>query len=533
MTRYTPTFAGLLAGIALIIIAGLSACSGAVGGSPPVVDPTRITILPAGTTTAPVTAYSGLPTTFTLAGGTGSYIVSSNNQAVIAISGAVNASSFTVTPSPVLADTTVTITVRDTGTTPTASTTITVKPGTVANNITVTPTSTDVAACAPAICSGGDALVSATISQGGIPLAARGVRFDVLSGNFAFIQTDPVTHAVTLVNTIQVVTDETGNAVARIRVPAAVPNQTALLQVTDLGTGTFQTHSFTILQATGSAPGFSIIPNAVAFQGALQDQCAGANSGIFAEFTVVGGSPPYTISGGGSAFLVTPTIVTRSGGTFDATPNGTCAPSPGITIVATDSAGRTATAQLTNAPGTQTAPALTVSPDTVTLTSCSGTASAVIGGGVSHAYFASGGSDALDVTISGSTVTIGRHNPSPATAGPLHVGVSDGSSTASIEVDLSGEGAGACPAIHATPSAVTLTDCPTPQTVTLSGGSGAYTAQSNNGSVQASVSSSTLSIGRVAISPAFVPPATVTVFNGSAQIPITVNATGAGAGACP
>jgi hypothetical protein len=543
MNRYSTALASLVTGIALIVIAGLSACSGAVGGSPPVVDPTRITILPAGTALTPVTAYSGLPTTFTLAGGTGSYIVSSDNQAVIAISGAVNSSSFTVIPSPVLTNTTVTITVRDTGTAPTASTTITVKPGTVNNSITVTPTSSDGAACSPAICSGSDALVSVTIAQGGIPLAARGVRFDVLSGSFNFVQTDPVTHATTLVNTIQVVTDETGNAVARIRVQPSAPNQTALLQVTDIGTGTFQTHSFAIQQATGSTPGFSIIPSGVIFQGQLQNQCAGANSGIFADFTILGGTPPYNLSGGGSLFRVTPTVVTASGGDFNVTPNGSCAPAPGITIVATDAAGRTATATVQNLPGTQAPSALSVSPDNVTLTTCSGQASVNVAGGASNgAYFASTGSDALTATVTGGTVTIGRRNPSAATAGPLSVGVSDGSTTASITVNLSGEGAGACPALVATPSSVTLTNCTAGQDVNVTGGSGTYTAASDNASVSATPPSGpapfTVHITRTAASGPFTPPAHVIVRNGTASVVIDVNATGAGApgdgnGTCP
>ena len=125
--------------------------------------------------------------------------------------------------------------------------------------------------------------MSTTISQGGIPLAARGVRFDVLSGTFSFVSTDPVTHVVTLVNTIQVVTDETGKAVALIRIPPNAQNQTALIQVTDLGTGTFQRTSFAIAQSNGSSPGFAIIPTSIVFQGTLTNQCAGATGDIFAS----------------------------------------------------------------------------------------------------------------------------------------------------------------------------------------------------------------------------------------------------------
>jgi hypothetical protein len=40
-----------------------------------------------------------------------------------------------------------------------------------------------------------------------------------------------------------------------IRIASTAPNQTALLQITDIGTGTFQRTSFAIAQSTGSSPG--------------------------------------------------------------------------------------------------------------------------------------------------------------------------------------------------------------------------------------------------------------------------------------
>ena len=174
---------------AFAALAGLVSCgSGAV--SPHVVDPTRILILP-----ATATLFSGMPTTFTITGGTGAYIVSSSNQAVVPVSGTSNGN-LVIAPNPVLADTTVTLTVRDTGTNAPVTATLTVKPNTVNNSITITPTATQGGSCAPAVCSGGDAEVTATISQGGIPLAARGVRLEVVSGSFRFIVNPPNTPEV-------------------------------------------------------------------------------------------------------------------------------------------------------------------------------------------------------------------------------------------------------------------------------------------------------------------------------------------------
>ena len=57
-------------------------------------------------------------------------------------------------------------------------------------------------------------------------------------------------------------------------------NQTALLQVTDLGTETFQRTSFVIAQATGTSPGFFVSPQSATFQGARADQCARSNGSV-------------------------------------------------------------------------------------------------------------------------------------------------------------------------------------------------------------------------------------------------------------
>lgn len=535
MIRNAVAFAGRFLALAfgLAAFVGLSSCgSGGVSGPPPVNDPTRITILPAGTTTAPVIAFSGLPTTFALSGGTGAYIVSSDNQAAIQVpSGAINGSTLTVIPNPVVSDTTVTISVRDTGTAPVATSVVTVKPGTVNNNITFTRNAAD--ACNPAVCSGEDALVSTTISQGGIALGARGVRFDVVSGDFSFETTDPATQNTTFSSSFLTTTDETGKATARIHVSPGAANQTAVLQVTDIGTGAFQRVSFLIAQSTGSSPGFFTSPSSVTFQGNQTNQCA--TFGVSAIVTVIGGVPPYTVQTGTSAFAVLPTQVSQSGGSFVVSPNGTCVASPGAPIIVTDSAGHTTTTLVANIPGTQAPNPLTVAPADITLTSCSSAASVVVAGGISNNYLPSAGSDALQVT-SGNPVTIQRRNPSAAPgAGPLSVGVTDGQSTATVTVHLVGAAQGACPnSLAANPNPVTLTSCTTPVTSTITGGSGAYSVSSNNVSVSASASGSTVTISRVAGSAA-VSTATVTVTdssNNAFTVPITVNTQGAGAGPC-
>lgn len=414
----------------LLLVAGC----GSGGVSNTVVDPNRLTVLPAA-----ATLYSGMPTTFTISGGTGAYIVSSSNQQVVPVSGA-SSGSLIVAPNPVLADTPVTLTIRDTGTNAPVTAALTIKPNPVGNSVTITPTATQ-GGCAPAVCSGGDAEVTATISQGGIPLAARGVRLEVISGSFRFIVNPPGTAEV-LATVTDVVSDEVGKVRARIRVLADAPNQTALLQVTDLGTLAFSRASFVIAQSTGSSSGFTLVPTSITFTGASTAQCA--PEGRTAVVYVFGGNPPYTILNTGDSIFTTNTdVVLESGGSFSIRTTGDCGSFP---IIVRDSAGRTASVTVENKAGTVAPNPVVVAPDAVTIAdaglSCTG-ASGAVAGGVGPPYFVGNGSSAYLVTIAGSTVSITRRGgapnpappvPPPAVQGTTLIGVSDGQTTATITI---------------------------------------------------------------------------------------------------
>src|SRR5258705_11118108 len=91
-------FGALVASLVLLLSCG----SGAVG-MPPVTDPDHLTILPNN-----AVLYSGLPTTFSITGGTGGYIVSSSNQAIVPVATTLIGSTLTIVPNPVIADTTLT-----------------------------------------------------------------------------------------------------------------------------------------------------------------------------------------------------------------------------------------------------------------------------------------------------------------------------------------------------------------------------------------------------------------------------------------
>ena len=407
----------------------LAACSGNVGSAPSSTgDPAAIVISP-----STATLYSDLPTSFVVTGGNGSYIVTSSNQAVVPLAGTLNSNTFTVVPATVAADTPVTITVRDTGTATAATAVLTVRPRTINNVVTITPSASQSAACGTAVCSGGDAEVRVTLAQNGLPLAGRPVRFDVVSGDIRII-TSAAGAPEQLSTTGTTTTDDTGTARMRIRVLADATSQTALLQVTDTVSGFTQRASVTIAPSS-NAP-LNAQPSTIVFQGTSPQTCA---SGISADVIVFGGRPPYLISQPGS-FTVSPTIVTQNGGRFTVTATGQC--SAGSQIAVVDGNGATVSVTASNAlsavpvPTPPTPTAFSVAPTSVRLNTCSDEATVILSGGTTS-YFASSGDGAIQASVSGNNGFIRRK---PGSAAPLadeaRVAFSDGRSTAEVTVTL-------------------------------------------------------------------------------------------------
>src|SRR5206468_7535006 len=97
----------------------------------------------------------------------------------------------------------------------------------------------------------GDAEVRVTLTQNGVPLAGRPVRFDVVSGDVRII-TSPAGSPETLGTSGTTTTDSSGTARMRVRVLTDAPAQTALIQVTDLSSGFVQTASISIAPSSNA-----------------------------------------------------------------------------------------------------------------------------------------------------------------------------------------------------------------------------------------------------------------------------------------
>jgi len=431
LSRLTATAVRAAAAFAAALT--LASCGGGgVSANPsPIVDSPTLTILPA---TADM--YSGLPTTFVFSGGTGAYIIASSNQAVIPLGGGVTGRSVTVVPNPVTADTVVTLTLRDTGTAAPVTATVTVRPGTVNNDLTVTPNLLQAATCNPALCSGGDADVRVTISQGGIPLAARGVRFEVVSGDYRFITTAPGAPTEQTATSILVATDETGIARARIRATVLAPNQTAQIKATEVLSGAFRLATFAIAQYNGNSPAYFTLPSSLTLSGPSTAACSSGS----ADVAIFGGTPPYAVVGTSNAFVVTvggvvapPAAVASSGGRFTVSFSSTGQCVENIPIAVTDATGRTLTVTVTNKLGT-VAPAVRLEPNFVSMTCGQSTTLAIVGG---TEPFAAGSSEpGLSVTAATRYLTIMDAVSTGTFPRSATVTVTDGATTGIASVNL-------------------------------------------------------------------------------------------------
>lgn len=438
MTRFSFGWLGVLARASLVAAAAfVAACgSGAVSGPP--TSSGTITVTPSS-----ATLYSNVPTTFQLSGGNGSYVVTSNNQSVIALSGTPSASTLTVVPADVTADTSVTLTVSDTLNGTPATATLTVKPRTISNVVTITPSASQSAACGTAVCSGGDAEVKVVMTQNGVPLAGRTVRFDVVSGDVRIITSAAGLPEVDALSGTTI-SDSTGTASMRIRALSNAGAQTAILQVTDTTSGFTQRASVTV--APGSNAPLTVLPSTIQFTGATSNTCA---NNISADVIVVGGRPPYQVSQP-SGFVVSPQVLTSSGGRVTITATGQCTNAglltdPGVPMSLIDSNGASASVTIFNhpAPVTPQTTAFAVAPSAVTLNSCAAIATIALVGG-SGSYFAASGNNAVNAQVAGNLGSIQRAaGTNGAGLSTVTVSFSDGQTTKDVSVTLTGAPTGA------------------------------------------------------------------------------------------
>jgi hypothetical protein len=424
MARYQMSASLLRPALALIAVAGLLTLGGCGGGSgapnnpfkpvPPTPGP--ITISPPA-----ITVYANSPATLTIGGGSPPYQAFSSNPAILPLAQAVSGSTVVLLPGPVTANTVSIVTIQDSIGSPAATATVTVSPAPIFNTLTVTPARS---ACgANAVCSGDTATALVQVlGPGGAGVPNRQVKFDVVTGAYGILTTNP---AAPIVPTLTVVSDNNGNAQVILQATVNAPTQSAILRATELTTGNSVTAVFTIVQVTSGAAILSVVPATATITGPDAVTCS---AGFRIDYFIYGGTPPYLVSSTfPTAVTLINAIVNVSGGSFTAITNGTCVNPLVFTIV--DATGRQTTASLINQVGTApvtppTPPAaLVITPATQTAAGCPKTFTVAVSGGTPpYNVFAT---PAAPVTA-GSSANL--FNITPTVSGTYSVGAVDSGS---------------------------------------------------------------------------------------------------------
>ncbi len=302
----------------------LVSCGGSgTASTTPTVPPTP-PVITLGVLPTSADVFPGVSVDFTVTGGTAPYTTGTSNAVVLpapAVTGSATAGyKITVLANSVIADTSVTITIRDSlgATTPLV---LNVRATTLNNIVTITPVAPTGTGCS-GLCSGGDAQVDVTAQLNGVKLVNRPIRFDVFQGDFRFVTPGTNVQVTSLIQN----TDE--NGVARVRIQALVtaPTQVAILTSTDTVTGLVRRTNFVIAQVTSGAGILSILPSGtVTFTGAKPavGQPAQCPFGGIVDHYVYGGTPPYQVVSPLPQYLsVFPSTVTTNGGSYRVTQSG-------------------------------------------------------------------------------------------------------------------------------------------------------------------------------------------------------------------
>jgi hypothetical protein len=378
-------------------------------------------------------AYAGVEMVFTIRGGQPPYTGSSSNALVAPIATRITTKTFSIVPQFTSTVVPVVISIFDSAGVKVEAK-VNVNPNIISNTLTITPQATapgqpGTISCGSSVCSGGYATVEVTLASPTQSVTNRPVRFDVEQGTFSFLQN---AQGTVTAPTYSTTTDVNGKARAVLRADGFAQSQLALLRMTDVVSGSVLRAGFSIVRVTDGSTVISVLPSAAKVTSFFKLTCT---VGEQADYLVVGGAPPYSI---GSSFpgvaSVLQSTVPTDGGRFIARTGGSC----GTTLfTVTDTLGRTATATLENAEGTEEATTITVLP-AIGVLGCGESGTFTIAGGKGP-YIVSSSNSKVRATVSGSLITATRLGSPPAlsaTSLPVLISASDGVSNAVVTLTV-------------------------------------------------------------------------------------------------
>jgi hypothetical protein len=432
--------------LAIFAAALLSSCGG--GGASNGQTGGTVSLLPAA-----ATWYGGVPNTLTIVGGIPEYALSSSEPSLLPVPSKTSGHSVQLLPAnPGVIDAglppgslpirTVTITVRDAnGGTGTAAIQVGQNFLVGGYNISFGTSIGNTAGCTnttSSVCNGSDTVLHFTAVSNGNLYGAREFRYDVLSGNFIFV--NPATGASGA--SVGATSDHSGAVDILVRASAGTGTQVGVFRVTDVATGASLVVPFTIVGPSNTAT-LTVEPAAIHFTGRDTLTCGFGTSNVL----VFDGTPPYSALSTDPNIVVTAIDRNTNPGSFTVTVNqvgGTNCPTGSVVI--TDVGGSHISVPVTSVVGTAAPPPLplSVAPSQLTL-GCGQTATvSVIGGsqssgsGGSTSSFSASGSDPLvqPGTVAGNTVPITRALHGGTATGNVvsTIIITDGSTTASVAV---------------------------------------------------------------------------------------------------
>ena len=399
----------------------LASCGGGVSGAPA---PYPGAGTPLAITPATADVLPGVPTTFTITGGAGGYTAFTSNASALPIT-SVTATTFTVTPNAVTADTTIDITVRDVAN---ASATAKVTVKFTGTPLTVTPSTAELT---PGVATtftitGGRAGYSAFSSNSGA--------LPIITANITGSTFTVIPNAVTADTSVDITVRDATNAAVTAKVT------------------------------------IKFVPGA---QLTISPSVADLIPGIPTTFTITGGRAGYTAFSSNSGVLP---IVTAnvSGTSFTVTANAVNVDTP-VDITVRDASNASVTAKVTVK---FTGSPLTITPATADLVPGLSTSFTITGGRPGYTAFSSNnGVLPITTNVTGSTFTVTPNGVSADTV--IDITVRDAlnaSATAKVTVKFTGTALAINPATAVVFPAL-------PANFAVSGGSGAYSAFSSNAAV--------------------------------------------------
>ena len=458
--------------------------------------------------------FPNTPVTFTISGGQRPYTVFSSNQSILPLNITIESgTTFVATATNPSADTTITITVRDSaGKTATAA--AAVKTAVLLNAITIRPSINTGNACGGAdVCTGTEAVASVTAQSNGGPLVGRTIKFDVLSGALGIVS------GAGVASTLTVAADSRGVALVSLRAPVGVPNQYSTIRATDVTSGQSVSYVLTIGQ-TIDPTAIAITPSDFQWTGAFKDRCA---SGALTSHLITGGTPPYAVgqsipnfsiltgSPPGPAGQIVPaetvtTVGKNFGSRFVMVTGLTCSiGANGNIITVTDAIGRVARLNIGNSVGTADPPAVgaavvlpvpALAPSTFTAFACGQASSSFVSQAIPSGYTGTPPvlsavalePNRITASLSNGVLTMTRPTTDPGGGAQTRVRVSNGTNFSDITIDLAGAAPYSCvnstsggtpiSVVGGTLLALKLSDNPNVKATSFSGGTGPHTVTS-------------------------------------------------------